>query len=295
MTVTFSVVVATLGRPDDLRRTLAAVRACDPPPLEVIVVDGDEEASARPVAEETGARWLPSERGLTRQRNVGVAACTGDVIAFFDDDARPEPNVLGLLAAAYEDPSVVGATGYVDEPGRGRWVGKESPLRRLLFQGEEGRFTRFGYPRHLTRVDRAMDVEPMQGCFMTGRREAVAAVGFDEHLPGYGLAEDEDFSYRLSRRGRIRFLPDAVVHHDNTGFGTRDHRRFGRQVMVNRSYLFRKNFPQTPATRLQFALLVLVLVAHRIVNREWRGVQGLLEGAWEAWRPGRPRSSPSSP
>ena len=293
MSVTFSVVVATLQRPDDLRRTLAAVLACDPGPREVIVVDGDEAASAKSVADELGVRWLPSERGLTRQRNVGVAACTGDVIVFFDDDARPEPDVFALLADAYEDPSVIGATGRVIESYGSRLVAKQSPVRRLLFRGEEGRFTRFGYPRHLTRLDREQDVEIMQGCFMTGRREAVAAVGFDEHLPGYGLAEDEDFAYRLSRRGRIRYLPHAVVHHDNTGFGTRDHRRFGRQVMVNRSYLFRKNFPQTPLTRLQFALLFLVFVAHRVANREWRGVQGLVEGAWEAWRPRWTRPPPT--
>ena len=289
MTVSFSVVIATLGRPDDLHRALAAVSSCRPAPLEVVVVDGDEAATARPVAQEHGARWVGSERGLTRQRNRGVAECRGDVVVFFDDDARPAPDVFDVLARAYADPTVVGATGRVVEPGFGRVVGKQSGVRRLLFRGPEGRFTSFGYPRHLTRVDREADVEIMQGCFMSGRREAVAAVGFDEHLTGYALAEDEDFAYRLSRRGRIRYLPDAVVEHDNSGFGTRDDRRFGRQVMVNRSYLFRKNFPQTPTTRLQFALLFLVLVAHRLVNREWRGVQGLFEGAWEAWRPGRAR------
>ena len=50
-------------------------------------------------------------------------------------------------------------------------------------------------------------------------------------------------------------------------------------VIRNRSYIFRKNFPQTPAARAQFAWLVLVLVVHRLVNREWRGALGLVEGA----------------
>ena len=30
--------------------------------------------------------------------------------------------------------------------------------------------------------------------------------------------EDEDFSFRLSRTGRIRYEPSLVVHHDNAGF-----------------------------------------------------------------------------
>lgn len=296
MNMSFSVVIATLGRPDRLRRALEAVNACDPAPLEVIVVDGDDAGSARPVVEAFGGaiRWMVSERGSSVQRNRGIDACTGDVVVFFDDDARPEPDVFAHLSRAYVDPNVVGATGFVDEPGFGRTGGKQSALRRLLFRGPEGRFTSFGYPRHLTRVDREIDVEFMQGCFLTARRPEAASVRFDEQLPGYALAEDEDFSYRLSRLGRIRYLPQAVVHHDNAGFGSRDHRAFGRLVMVNRTYLLRKNFPLTPTVRLQFGLLFLVFVAHRIVNREWAGVRGLVEGAWQAWRtrpvvdPGRP-------
>ena len=46
----------------------------------------------------------------------------------------------------------------------------------------------------------------MPGCFMSARREA-ASVRFDEKLGAYALAEDEDFSYRLSRRGRLVYLP----------------------------------------------------------------------------------------
>ncbi len=40
----------------------------------------------------------------------------------------------------------------------------------------------------------------------------------------------------------------------------------------------------TPLARLQFALLVLLLIAHRLVNREWMGALGLVEGALQAWR-----------
>ena len=53
---------------------------------------------------------------------------------------------------------------------------------------------------------------------------------------------------------------------------------------MNRTYLFRKNFERTPLARLQFAGMVLVLVAHRAVNREWAGVRGLIDGSVEAWK-----------
>ena len=288
---TFSAVVATLRRPERIERVLDALVACQPPFLEVVVVDGDAEESARPPTEkvrersDTVIRYITSPPGLTRQRNKALAVASGDVVVFVDDDAHVPPDSVAGLTTAYGDPSVVGATGRIMEPGDARVGGKESALRRLLpGGGVEGTFTRFGYPRRLTRPEIARDVEFMQGCFMTARTDAAREVTFDENLAGYGLAEDEDFSYRLSRLGRIRYLPDLVVHHDNTGYGTRDRRAFGRQVVANRLYLFRKNFPQTRLARIQFALLLLVLLAHRAANGDWRGMQGLVEGIIEAYR-----------
>src|SRR6266849_368748 len=100
----FSVVVPTLGRPDSLASTIAAVCACDPAPEEVVVVDGDAAATARAVAEsfaDNGVRWVPSAPGLTRQRNAGMAEARGDVVVFLDDDARPAPDVFAHLGIAY--------------------------------------------------------------------------------------------------------------------------------------------------------------------------------------------------
>jgi GT2 family glycosyltransferase len=282
----FSAVVCTVARPDDLRRCLGALGACDPPPLEVLVVDGDESQSARAVVDEfPGVRHVPSPRGLTKQRNRGIAESTGDVVAFFDDDARPAPDVFAHVARAYVDPDVVGATGRVMEPGDHLRGGRGSFVRRLLTGfGPPGTFTAGGYPRRFPPIEGEFDVCFMQGCFLTVRREPAAVLGFDEQLPGYGLAEDEDFSYRLSRLGRIRYVGDAVVEHDNTGFSTRDQRAFGRQLVVNRTHLFRKNFPQTRWARLQFRWALLVLLGHRLLNRDREGARGLLDGMAEVRR-----------
>jgi glycosyltransferase involved in cell wall biosynthesis len=288
--VRFSVVIPTMRREAILAATLDSLRRCDPAPDEVIVIDADSEGSSLPVVTEfdqevdPAVRYIRSTASLTLQRNLGIEDASGDVIVFLDDDVDIEPDLFARLDEAYGDPEVVGATGRIVEPESGRRGGPRSALRRLLpGGGREGTFTRYGYPRYLGDVDSPADVEFMQGSFMSARRELAAQVRFDEQLGGYALAEDEDFSYRLSRLGRIRYLPEIVVHHRKLGFGSQDARRFGQLVVENRAYLFRKNFPQTRLARAQFGLLVLALVGHRIVNGELRGALGLLEGARTEW------------
>jgi GT2 family glycosyltransferase len=285
--VTFSVVIPTLRRGQMLRMTLEGLLACDPRPAEVIVIDADPERSAQNIVDELAGddescrlRYLTSAPGLAAQRNLGVDAATGDVLVFLDDDVRIAPDLLERLAGAYADDSVLGATGRIIEPEDPRIGHPHSVLRSWLpGGGREGEFTRYGYPRYVQTLDQPRDVEYMFGCFMSARREAAQHIRFDERLGQYALAEDEDFSYRLSRLGRIRYVPEAVVHHRKVGYLSQDSRAFGRLVVRNRAYLFRKNFRQTPLARAQFVLLVAALIAHRVVNRQWRGAQGVIEGA----------------
>jgi glycosyltransferase involved in cell wall biosynthesis len=283
----FSVVIATRGRPAVLRETLASLARCDPPPAETLVVDGSDDGSAEPVAREASVRYARSHPGLTTQRNVALDLVEGDVVVFLDDDVEADPRLFASLADGYRDPDVVGATGRVAEPDLRRFGNMRSRWRRLLpGGGREGSLTRFGYPRRIQDETRERDVEYMLGCLMSARRGVAARLRFDERLTGYSLLEDEDFSYRLSRVGRVRYLPAASIVHRKVGAS--DHvgraREFGRTVVVTRAYLFRKNFRRTPLARLQFGLLVGVLAAHRAVNGEWAGVRGVIDGSVEAWR-----------
>ncbi len=282
--------IATLGRPEVLRETLSSVLAADPPPAELLIVDGDPKQSAHSVAESarsetTDVSYIPTPPSVTAQRNAGIRTATGDVLVFLDDDVAVEPSLFATLEHAFGDSGVVGATGRVLEEQAHAIGGQQSGLRRWLFGGDQGTFTRFGYPRYVLDVDDPRDVQVMPGCLMTVRRDVAERVLFDESLTGYALAEDEDFSYRLSRLGRIRYLPDAVLEHKKSGFSSIDPRELNRKVVVNRTYIFRKNFPQTPLARFQFALLIVMLVAHRVLNREWSAARGLLDGVAEVWRP----------
>ena len=278
-----SVVIPTLKRPDRLTSVIRSLAACDPPPFEVVVVDGDPERSAEAVIGSEPlplvCRYVPSRPGLPRQRNAGMDAAAGDVICFFDDDVMVEPNIFGVVRDVFSRDDVVGATGRVVETETRSIVGKHSPVRALIPGGAaEGSFTRYGFPNRLVHLDRRQRIRFMHGSCMIVRADVARRVRCDEALTGYGLGEDEDFSYRVSSQGTIVFDPRIVVHHAKEGFGTRDLRAFNRTVVVNRAYLFRKNFPQTAIARLEFTGLVVMLIVHRLLNREWAGAIGLLEG-----------------
>jgi len=293
MRPTLSIVIATKGRPASLKQTLASIAACDPPPSETVVVDGDTERSAEEVARASpfSVRYMGAPPGCSTQRNIGMDACTSEIVLFLDDDAEIEPASIGILLDAYDDPTVVGATGRVVEPAD-RWIGhKHDPIRRLLLAGgPEGTFTSFGYPRYLIDQTSPRDVEFMQGCFMSARTSVARAVRFDEDLAGYSIVEDEDFSYRLSRTGRIRYLPEALVNHHKSGFNATDQRSFGRLAVSGRAYLFRKNFDQTFPAQMRFFLLIAMMIGQRLINFEWRGAIGVMEGAVSSYTRGQARA-----
>jgi glucosyl-dolichyl phosphate glucuronosyltransferase len=102
-----TIVVCTRNRAASLARTLAAIgEVALPAESELLVVDNgstdDTEATVRAARP---ANALPiryqrePQRGAARARNAGLAAATGDVIVFIDDDVRPGPDWLTLLTA----------------------------------------------------------------------------------------------------------------------------------------------------------------------------------------------------
>jgi glycosyltransferase involved in cell wall biosynthesis len=299
--VRFSVIIVTKDRPVPLAAALESSASALPPDGEVIVVDGDPAHSAEPVAAELRSRYpaldmryLASDPGAALQRNVGLDAANGDVVVYVDDDCTFEPGLFEALETAYGDPTVVGATGRINCPSRSRFGSNPSKLRWLILGGgRQGSVSSFGFHRPIIDVEQPRDVEFMGGPLMSARRDVALEVRFDEQLTGYSLVEDADFSYRLSRRGRILYEPSAVVTHHELGWNQRDQRHVDRVQVINRTYLFRKNFPQTLRARAGFAAMLIVLCVHRVVNREWSGLRGLLEGMRQARRSGAPSGTPA--
>jgi GT2 family glycosyltransferase len=277
-----SVVIPTLGRADALTDTLAFIGACDPPPDELVVVDGEPALTGLAAAQaaELGGITLvavSSPPGVSRQRNLGIERATGKLLVFLDDDVRVQRDFFAVVAEVTSDPTIVAATGYVDEPRSRRIFAQQSRIRRLLpGGGAEGNYTRYGYPHYLRDPMRvALDVEFMQGCLMVVRREAARTVGFDERL---AVAEDEDFAYRLTRLGRVRYDPRLRLVHRKLGFLNRDRRAADRELIVSRRYIARKNFALGRRARLELDALAVGLALHRLANLDLQGARGIVDG-----------------
>jgi GT2 family glycosyltransferase len=200
--IAVSVVVASHGRHLRLRWLLNALeeQTLQRGLWEVVVVHDYDRATAKRVIDahplnEAGtlrAIAIPAGTGTpARQRNLGWRTAAGELIAFTDDDCRPEPEWLERLIAAARPAAgtmVQGAT-------------RPDPLERRVLAAP-----------HV----RTMRIDPVgpyaQTCNILYPRELLERLdGFDDRAV---TGEDVGLSLRARAAGaRITPAPDAVVNH----------------------------------------------------------------------------------
>ncbi|GGI06083.1 glycosyltransferase family 2 protein [Egicoccus halophilus] len=98
-----AVVVPAHAASDALRRCLEALRACDPPATELVVVVDGADPDTIALAERHADRVvaLPDTGGPARARNAGVAASVSDLIFFVDSDVVVRPDFVGRIQARF--------------------------------------------------------------------------------------------------------------------------------------------------------------------------------------------------
>ncbi len=202
-----SIVIATAGRATSLDRTLQSLRQLRYPFFEVIVVLGPStDESAQVVARHADfVRLTTIDRlNLSAARNIGIAHARGDIVAFIDDDAIPEPDWLDLLLTGYDDPKVAQVGGFIRDN------------RGIDFQAKFLVVDRFGdstdcetYPDNLG-PNRFL---ALTGTNFSARRDRLLEIGgFDEEY-AYFL-DETDVSVRLHDRGwGAVIVPEAEIHH----------------------------------------------------------------------------------
>jgi len=194
-----SVVVCTYNGSRTISECLDALTRLDYPDYEVIVVDDGSTDGAAAIARRYACRLIQTEnRGLSSARNAGLGAATGEIVAYLDDDASPDPHWLTYLAATFLSSSHAGVGGpNVAPPGDG-------PIAECVARAPGG-------PVHVLLTDR--EAEHIPGCNMAFRKACLEAIGgFD---PRFRVAGDDvDVCWRLQERGwTLGFSPAAMVWH----------------------------------------------------------------------------------
>jgi GT2 family glycosyltransferase len=221
-----SVVVCSYNGARTIRQCLDGLMRLDYPDYEVIVVnDGSDDATPE-IAGQYGVRLINKRNhGLSHARNTGLAAATGAIVAYIDDDAYPDPHWLRYLAAAFLDSGHVGVGGpNVPPPEAGE-------VAQCVANAPGG-------PVHVLLSDR--EAEHIPGCNMAFRRSALTAIqGFDPQFRAAG--DDVDVCWRLQERGgTLGFHPGALVwHHRRASVGAywRQQRGYGRaEAMLERKW-----------------------------------------------------------
>jgi glycosyltransferase involved in cell wall biosynthesis len=194
-----SVIVCTYNGARTIRDCLDGLLQLEYPDYEVVVVDDGSTDATAAIAREYPVRLIRTpNRGLGSARNTGLAAATGEIVAYIDDDASPDPHWLRYLAATFHDTAHAAAGGpNIPPPGDG-WIA-ESVAHAP------------GGPVHVLLTDR--EAEHVPGCNMAFRRRRLSAIGgFDPRFRTAG--DDVDVCWRLLDRGwTIGFSPAAMVWH----------------------------------------------------------------------------------
>ncbi len=206
-----SVVIVSRRRPAALDLCLTGVAQLDHPDFEVVVVTCPEGlATVEARADRKHIKLVAfDEANISVARNLGIAQAAGEIIAFIDDDAVPEPLWLQHLCAPFADPAVAASGGFV----RGR-NGISFQWRARSVTGDlRERPLDLDVPGpHLPTLPEGETVK-LQGTNMAHRRGPLAAMGgFD---PAYRFYLDEtDLDLRHAAAGhRVVVTPLAEVHH----------------------------------------------------------------------------------
>ncbi|WP_420638533.1 glycosyltransferase family 2 protein [Candidatus Poriferisocius sp.] len=219
-----SVIIPSAGfaQPGDptsmLTRCLQSLGGLEPPPLEVIVVVGEEfrgdppRSHPRPAVRVVDRGTGPFD--FSRAVNRGLLAARGELVLLLNDDIEAESSDwLGRMAAHLDDPGV-GAVGaallYPDHTVQhaGMVIADGHPLHPFQRALLEHTAAHGG--------DVARDVISVTGaCLLARRRDLLALGGMSEVFPlSFG---DVDLCLRLRRRGlRVVVEPSAtLIHHES--------------------------------------------------------------------------------
>lgn len=306
----FSLIICTYMRVEPLATLLESVKRQTLYPDEILIIDGstnDETAAHYRISDlEQSTRSTlknlryykvpPEDRGLTKQRNYGIARVASDIeiICFLDDDTILDDHYFKQLIGTYTIyPEALGVGGYITNEvnwfktvpdqvfsenqfvydGYLRTEGSRFMLRKKLGLAPDcppGFLPSFSHGRSISFLPpsgKIYEVEQLMGGVSSFRKELFDRFSFSDYFEGYGLYEDADFTLRVSKEGSLYINTKATLthHHDPSGRPNQYH--YGKMVMRNGWYVWRTKHPKTSIkSTIKWHAISLLLTFVRLGN-----------------------------
>ena len=256
-----SCVILTMGnRPAELERAIESTAALRGDGVDVVVVGNGADVPPVPAGVKTIR--LPENAGVPGGRNIGVGACTGDVVLFLDDDgwypdADLGEHVAGRFAA---DPQLAVLAFRVVDPAGGPGARWHVPRLRA---GDPGR---------------SSPVTTFSGGACAIRRSAYLEAG---GLPDqfFFAHEETDLSWRLMDLG-YRLEYDAAARMCHPAVPNARHATWHRLDGRNRVLLARRNLPWPLAGIYLLDWMAMTAARERSAGARRAWLSGFAEG----WR-----------
>lgn len=198
-------IIPVLNDTDALTALLGRLRALQPAPVEVIVVDGAAHPDVAVVCAAADARYLTAPAGRGPQLRAGAAQARGAVLWFLHADARPPLNATAVI-------------------------------RDAVAQGAQAGYFRFRFSGARTWTKRVIEFCVAWRCRVAtvyGDQGLFARRQVYERTPGFAatpLFEEVPLVRALRRAGGFTMLPAAI----EVDCRRWERRGFWRQTMINR-------------------------------------------------------------
>jgi len=194
-----SVVVCSYNGSRTIRECLDHLSRLHYSNYEVVVVDDGSTDDTAAIAQGFKVRLIRTEnRGLSSARNTGREHSKGEIVAYIDDDAYPDPDWLNYYNNAFRRSShaMMGGPNLSPE--------NDSLVAQCVARSPGG-------PNHVLLTDTLAEHVP--GCNMVFRKSCLEEIGgFDPIFRTAG--DDVDICWRIQEKGwTVGFAPAAIVWH----------------------------------------------------------------------------------
>ena len=298
----FSLIICTYKRPQALLTLLQSVKQQTLYPNAILIVDGSPDDFTKEVLIQHSFSNLvyfkvdAPDRGLTKQRNYGIARVSQDsvVVCFLDDDTILAPNYFEEIIKTYTiHPEALGVGGYITNEVSWQNVGDGyvSTVNEFYYDGwkrkDGSRFVwrkklgldsdvppgcspAFSHGRSvgfLPPSGKVYPVEQLMGGVSSFRKTVFESFQFSTYFEGYGLYEDADFTLRVSKVGQLYLNTAAQLEHHHDAAGRPNQYSYGKMVVRNGWYVWRvKNPKPSFNAQLKWHAITLLLTAIRATN-----------------------------